>query len=36
MNFVEEFFNNWPYEMGCTSNIVEVEKKDYLRKYLKG
>jgi hypothetical protein len=36
MSFIEEFFEYWPCETGCSSNIIEVEKKDYLKKYLKG
>jgi hypothetical protein len=36
MSFIEEFFVNWPYGTGCSPNIIEVEKKDYLKKYIKG
>ena len=36
MSFIEELFVNWPYGTGCSPNIIEVEKKDYLKKYIKG
>lgn len=36
MSFIEEFFADWSYDIGCSSDIVEIDKRDYLKKYIKG